>query len=69
MCYVPCCVGERPCVQLAHDPVRHSQDEGVPGGPRDVAGSHVSYRQGVSELTGPAPHLARQHGSEAHGGT
>ena len=38
--------GSGPHVQPAHDPDRHSEDEGTPGGPRDAHGPHVQVREG-----------------------
>lgn len=43
------------------------EDEGIPRGPGDAAGSHVPHRQGLPELPGPAANVARQHGAEAYG--
>ena len=62
------CLGTRPGLQPAHDPVRYSQDEGVPGGSRDAHGSDVPHRQGLPELPRPAPHLAADHGGKTQRG-
>ncbi len=45
-------VGARLGVQPTHDPVRHGEDEGIPGRSRNVAGSDVQncQRVGGNEL-------------------
>lgn len=60
--------GEGSGIQLAHDPVRHGQDEGVPGGPGNAAGPDVQSGARLPAQPGPAAHLAQQHGTEAYGG-
>ena len=55
-------------LQPAHDPVRHRQDEGVSGGSGDAHGSDVPHRQGLPELTRPAPHLATDNGGQTQRG-
>ena len=47
--------GPGPDVQPAHDPDRHSEDEGASGGPRDAHRPHVQ----VSRAGGPLPFTPR----------
>lgn len=54
--------GPGPHVQPAHDPDRHSEDEGTPGGPRDAHGPHVQVRAGVRPERGvPGEQAAEGH--------
>ena len=63
--YNDMCVGAGPGLQSSHDPVGHSQDEGVPGRSGDDHGSHVPDRQGIPELSGSTAHVAPDDGWEA----
>ena len=61
-------VGPGPGLQSSHDPVGHSQDEGVPGRSGDDHGSHVPDRQGIPELSGSTAHVAPDDGWQAQRG-
>ncbi|GAB1293953.1 Dedicator of cytokinesis protein 6 [Apodemus speciosus] len=58
-------LGSGPHVQPAHDPDRHGEDEGAPGGPRDAHGPHVQNCPGIPRLSRPAADVAAEHGWQA----
>ena len=60
--HVCSCSGARFGVQLAHDFVRHGQDEGVSRGSRDVDGFDVSHCKRLPKLTGSSSHVVAEHG-------
>lgn len=56
------CTGEGFGIQLTHDPVWHSEDEGISGRSRDVTGLDVSNRQGLPDITWPTVDMVTEHG-------
>ena len=66
-CLVPNISGARLGLQPAHDPVRHSEDEGVQRWPRDAHGPDVPDCQRLPDLPRPEAHLVGKHGNQAQG--
>ena len=57
-------IGSGACLQFAYDFVRHCENEGVSGRPRDADGLDVPNCQRIPKLTRPASHLAAKYGCQ-----
>lgn len=60
--------GEGPGVQPAHDSLRHSEDEGIPGRSWDALRSDVPHCQGLPKLSRSQTDLAPKHGQQTQWG-